>query len=111
MQSSAALQLPQILCSSAVLVVLAFVRHRYAHDRGILRKTGPSLALIGGNFWLIDLSLVNAYILYRDECADFKQKPMSRKKFHKAVAESLFGDYEPAAPPKSRESSQFLVFQ
>ena len=57
-----------------------------------------------GIFWLIDQSLVNAYILYRDECAHFKQKPMSRKQFHKAVAESLFGDYEPAAPPKSRES-------
>ena len=28
------------------LVLLAFVLHRYAHDRGILRKTGPSLALI-----------------------------------------------------------------
>ena len=29
---------------------------------------------------------------------------MSRKKFHKAAAESLLGDYEPAAPPKRRAS-------
>ena len=57
-----------------------------------------------GIFWLIDQSLVNAYILYKDECAHFKQKPMSRKKFHKAVAESLLGGYEPAAPPKRRAS-------
>ena len=55
-------------------------------------------------FWLIDQSLINAYILYKNECAHFKQTPMSRKKFHKAVAESLLGGLEPTAPPKSRES-------
>lgn len=55
-----------------------------------------------GIFWVIDQSLVNAYILYKDECKHFKEDAMSRKKFHKAVAESLLGDYEPAAPPKSR---------
>ena len=57
-----------------------------------------------GIFWLIDQSLVNAYILYKDECKHFNEVEMSRKKFHKAVAESLLGDYEPAAPPKSRAS-------
>mmetsp|Transcript_12556 Transcript_12556/g.50481 ORF Transcript_12556/g.50481 Transcript_12556/m.50481 type:complete len:511 (+) Transcript_12556:1934-3466(+) len=55
-------------------------------------------------FWLIDQSLINAYILYKNECAHFKQTPMSRKKFHRAVAESLLGGLEPTAPPKSRES-------
>ena len=63
-----------------------------------------------GIFWLIDQSLVNAYILYKDECKHFKEVAMSRKKFHKAVAESLLGDYEPAAPPKSRASFGSTTF-
>ena len=39
-----------------------------------------------GIFWLIDQSLVNAYILYNDGCRHFKQDVMCLKKFHKALA-------------------------